>query len=275
MLTCWKLRPCRRSMYELLKTPGKKKDAPKRTRVATAAVVLAPQRISEPPAPVAHVEESSQAFLAPQMTDATTPLESPAAVNGISDSALTHHASAKELSMIVEDEEPGEQSRLSPVRPTDEPIAEQDEDDAAPAREVPFEPMDWDLAVPLRDVPGPSLKRKPSVTQFSGLPAPSPLRKSMRMSHEPTGPSLVHTPGAGLGKRTSWLSKAKEAKALEMTGPGRRIGSRGDSTAASGTTANGTKDRQKSGETFVFTFPNSRLGRLPGFSELRRCVTTE
>ena len=136
----------------------------------------------------------------------------------------------KELSIIAEDDEPGEQS-TSRTAPTDqEPIAALSTTDD----------MDQDLTVPLRDSStSGTLKRKQSMTQFSGLPAPSPLRKSMRMSREPSigtgllAPSLAHTPGTGLGgKRTSWLSKAKEAKALELTGPGRKHATFSEGTAS-------------------------------------------
>ncbi|GJE95606.1 hypothetical protein PsYK624_117920 [Phanerochaete sordida] len=327
-------------MYELLKTPGKRKDAPKRTRAATAAVAKLkainsmileemeagpstqhpraatatslPSHVSDTPSedpfavvaapfkpkqkvvtvadspekmevddqplqtvqeedvpmspsppprtlPVSHapmrsdsvevetthrstIEDKAQRnteVSRPQSrieVNIAEPVQSPPALSEQPTAedtpapTIVHHGSAKELSMIAEDEEPGEQSRLSPVRLEVDPIPEQDEDDAVPIRDVTVEPMDQDVAVPLRDEPGPPLKRKASVTQFSGLPVPSPLRKSMRMSHDP----MAHTPGAGLGKRTSWLTKAKEAKALELTGPGRRIGSRGESAEPAG-----------------------------------------
>ncbi|KAI8995594.1 hypothetical protein BD414DRAFT_435643 [Trametes punicea] len=73
--------------------------------------------------------------------------------------------------------------------------------------------------MPLRDEPSapvPGLSRKASIPQFAGLPAPSPLRKSLRVPGDPTAASG----GAGAlpgGKRTSWLSKARETKALETT----------------------------------------------------------
>lgn len=129
----------------------------------------------------------------------------------------------KELSMIAEDDEPTEHSDVRPS--SSEPVAPE----PAPAPATVYD-MDQDITVPLRDSSSSgSLKRKQSVTQFSGLPAPSPLRKSMRMSREPSvgagllAPSLAQTPGAGLGgKRTSWLTKAKEAKALELTGTAKR-----------------------------------------------------
>ncbi|KAF8119712.1 hypothetical protein EV363DRAFT_895672 [Boletus edulis] len=52
------------------------------------------------------------------------------------------------------------------------------------------------------------------------LPAPSPLRKSMRMVQEALISSTLPTPAPApvpLGKRTSWLMKAREAKATEGT----------------------------------------------------------
>jgi hypothetical protein len=190
--------------------------------------------------PVARTLEEDDSENYTTQTDLDMVEEHLAAFSG--DDATGRHASAKELSMIVEDDEPNEQSRVSPVRAVVEPVPETNEDDAVPLRDTPHDPMDQDMTVPLRDEPGPSLKRKPSVSQFSGLPAPSPLRKSMRMSHEPS----TQTPGTGLagGKRTSWLTRAKEAKALDITGPGKRPGPKGDgpSTAAS----NGGKGPQLS-----------------------------
>lgn len=83
---------------------------------------------------------------------------------------------------------------------------------------------------PVRDealIPGPSHARKPNTSQFSNLPAPSPLRKSMRFTREPSVdvnvalPPPTTAPMVG-GKRSSWLVKAREAKALE--GVGRKTG---------------------------------------------------
>ncbi|KAF7969046.1 hypothetical protein HWV62_28445 [Athelia sp. TMB] len=63
-------------------------------------------------------------------------------------------------------------------------------------------------------------------TQFPSLPAPSPLRKSMRAPPRepsmnvgmpvPPLPSVAN--GVGPGKRTSWLMKAREVKAMEAPG---------------------------------------------------------
>ncbi|KAI6153601.1 hypothetical protein BKA82DRAFT_2717508 [Pisolithus tinctorius] len=53
-------------------------------------------------------------------------------------------------------------------------------------------------------------------SHYPTLPAPSPLRKSIRAPAEMTTslPSITPAP-APLGKRTSWLVKAREAKAME------------------------------------------------------------
>jgi hypothetical protein len=66
-----------------------------------------------------------------------------------------------------------------------------------------------------------NVETKPSPSLYPALPAPMPLRKSMRAPRDPSvgaGPLGTTTPGAGLGgKRTSWLKKAREVKALEGT----------------------------------------------------------
>ncbi|KAG0708868.1 hypothetical protein DFH29DRAFT_889412 [Suillus ampliporus] len=77
------------------------------------------------------------------------------------------------------------------------------------------------MMVPLNDSPSRTLAHKSSVLQFPTLRAPSPLRKSMRAIEPPTGagiiPSTTAAPAqpAALGKRTSWLMKAREVKAME------------------------------------------------------------
>lgn len=56
---------------------------------------------------------------------------------------------------------------------------------------------------------------KSTISLFPALPAPMPLRKSMRASRDPS--MGMATPGATLGGRTSWLQKAREVKAMEGT----------------------------------------------------------
>lgn len=63
------------------------------------------------------------------------------------------------------------------------------------------------------------LSEKPLPPTFPTLPDPVPLRKSIRIRDPSMNTNMlgVATPGAATAKRTSWLSKAREAKALEGT----------------------------------------------------------
>ncbi|KAJ7092716.1 hypothetical protein C8R44DRAFT_816349 [Mycena epipterygia] len=65
------------------------------------------------------------------------------------------------------------------------------------------------------------LSHKASVPSFPSLPAPLPFRKSIRAPPDSSvaqGPLGAATPGGALGgKRTSWLMRAREVKALEIT----------------------------------------------------------
>ncbi|KAK7064239.1 INCENP-ARK-bind domain-containing protein [Favolaschia claudopus] len=62
---------------------------------------------------------------------------------------------------------------------------------------------------------------KATVPSLPSLPAPVPFRKSIRVPSDPStaaGPLGAATPGGALGgKRTSWLMRAREVKALEIT----------------------------------------------------------
>lgn len=81
-----------------------------------------------------------------------------------------------------------------------------------------------DITIPLHDSetkpssPGLSA-RKSVLTTLPTLPEPIPLRKSMRsIKDTPMGGALIGTATPGntaIGKRTSWLMKAREAKAME------------------------------------------------------------
>ncbi|KAG6336667.1 hypothetical protein ID866_2414 [Astraeus odoratus] len=72
------------------------------------------------------------------------------------------------------------------------------------------------IGVPLNDIESLTVDSKDASSQFPVLPAPSPLRKSIRILTEATSSSLPSaTPAPPLGKRTSWLMKAREVKALE------------------------------------------------------------
>lgn len=81
-------------------------------------------------------------------------------------------------------------------------------------------PTPHTTSVPLNDSSPRMLAHKGSTAGFPTLPAPSPLRKSMRVAQEALTSSVLPTPApapAPLGKRTSWLMKAREAKAMEGT----------------------------------------------------------
>jgi len=107
-------------------------------------------------------------------------------------------------------------------------------------------------SVPLNDVPPQTPPHKTSILHFPTLPAPSPLRKSVRAAREPSTDadlaSAVVAPAQPpvLGKRTSWLTKAREVKAMEGVIPGRTsaLGSGPGSIATSSHTiipSNGVK----------------------------------
>ncbi|KAF8807394.1 hypothetical protein BYT27DRAFT_7189481 [Phlegmacium glaucopus] len=92
---------------------------------------------------------------------------------------------------------------------------------------------------------------KPNPTSFPTLPEPMPLRKSMKPPRDPSMNAVLlgaATPGAPVGgKRTSWLMKAREAKALEglskkfhPPGMGSGVGS------SSSLTSQGTKRKSDS-----------------------------
>ena len=74
---------------------------------------------------------------------------------------------------------------------------------------------------------------KPDPLSFPTLPEPMPLRKSMKPPRDPSVDAVLlgaATPGAPVGgKRTSWLMKAREAKALEKRSHPPEIGSVGAS----------------------------------------------
>ena len=96
---------------------------------------------------------------------------------------------------------------------------------------------------PLRDVEARSpkeLTHKKSANLLPNLPAPIPARKSMRTLKEPPTTVVINTvtPGTALGgKRSSWLIKAREAKAMEDT---KKIGSLGVTTLGTMTLASTT-----------------------------------
>ncbi|KAJ6610930.1 hypothetical protein B0H10DRAFT_2058676 [Mycena sp. CBHHK59/15] len=92
------------------------------------------------------------------------------------------------------------------------------------------------------------LTHKASVPSFPSFPAPLPFRKSIRAPPDSSvaqGPLGAATPGAALGgKRTSWLMRAREVKALEIT-------VKKMSPAPSTATAVAGSSKRKSGDMFA------------------------
>jgi hypothetical protein len=87
---------------------------------------------------------------------------------------------------------------------------------------------------------------KPNPLSFPTLPEPMPLRKSMKPSRDPSMNAVLlgaATPGALVGgKRTSWLMRAREAKALEVVSNRSHPPGMGSGTGASASlTLQGTK----------------------------------
>jgi hypothetical protein len=81
-------------------------------------------------------------------------------------------------------------------------------------------PIPHTTAVPLNDSSPRGLAHKSGTAGFPMLPAPSPFRRSMRVAQEALTGFALPTPAPApvpLGKRTSWLMKAREAKAMEGT----------------------------------------------------------
>lgn len=99
------------------------------------------------------------------------------------------------------------------------------ESPGAGTSDTPKQPADFlttDISVPIRDPEMQSLSpklpaHKNILSTLPTLPEPIPLRKSMRIIKDPSVSSVMQgtaTPGAA-GKRTSWLMKAREVKAME------------------------------------------------------------
>jgi hypothetical protein len=123
---------------------------------------------------------------------------------------------------------------------------------------------------------------------FPSLPAPSPLRKSMRIQREPSmgvGPTppmpVIANAAVGAGKRTSWLMKAREVKAMEV--PGKQAGVLGPSAVAETAPVPGLK--RKSGEMLATAAPgmtgmmaledNERKRKIAKINEVDAMVSKE
>lgn len=125
------------------------------------------------------------------------------------------------------------------------------------------------MTVPIKEQP----------TQFPSLSAPSPLRKSMRVQREPSfGMGLGPVPPMpstvnvvlGAGKRTSWLMKAREVKAMEASG--KRANALAPAAGAAIAPAPGMSNglKRKSGENIAIPAPGM-AGIMASEEDERKC----
>ena len=109
------------------------------------------------------------------------------------------------------------------IRPSHSAVIEKTEVTQQPLPSAPSPPSTFvDMSVPLKEEDSSTsggIARKSSLSQFPSLAAPSPLRKSLRNPRESSlEPNPTATPGTGLtGNYTSWLAKVREVKAMEVT----------------------------------------------------------
>ena len=172
-----------------MKTPGRKRASPKKTRQAVTALSISKAVLDEE-----DVFRCDDLKLSPPPHTTTTQSSEP---------------------IIID---------LSPrICPSHSVVIEKTEDDPQPLPLVPSAPsMFVDMSVPLKEEDTSAsgrITRNSSLSQFPSLAAPSPLRKSLRNLREPSlEPNPTATPGTGLtGNYTSWLAKVREAKAMEVT----------------------------------------------------------
>ncbi|KAG1864197.1 hypothetical protein DFJ58DRAFT_773027 [Suillus subalutaceus] len=262
--------PKQEAIIDLVKTPARKKTAPKRTRAATSAAAKAQNstllsleeedisKENQPPVNNFHKAllhakqnaESTRSHTNSDCTEQVLPQAKPA--GAIVGEHVSHDPDLVEDDLVPEVED----TIVSPLDPLHSvPLDSQKHTRAREARtgnhtqplpQIPVAsspithardaltaplpilpesnsaPALPTMAVPLNVSPSRILAHKSSALQFPTLRAPSPLRKSMRVVVEPsTGAGILASAApvpaqpSALGKRTSWLMKAREVKALE------------------------------------------------------------
>jgi hypothetical protein len=119
---------------------------------------------------------------------------------------------------------------------------------------------------------------KEAPVQFPSLPAPSPLRKSMRVPREPSfgvgmGPvPPLPTVTVAAGKRTSWLMKAREVKAMEV--PGKQASALGAVAFAAPVPGMSSGSKRKSGDMVATTIPGMAGTALAEDERKRKIMKT-
>ncbi|KAG2366539.1 hypothetical protein BDR07DRAFT_1352315 [Suillus spraguei] len=262
--------PKQEAIIDLVKTPARKKIAPKRTRTATSAAAKPQKSIllsleeediskeNQPPVNNFHKAlihakqnaESTRSHADSDRAEEVFPQSKPAGaivsehVSHDPDRIEDDPAPEVEDTMVspletlhsvpldsakytcAREARTGNHTQPLPQMPaTSPPITHDREASTAPLPILPASssaPALTTMAIPLNDSPSRTLAHKSSGSQFPTLRAPSPLRKSMRIIVEPsTGASIVASAApvpmqpSTLGKRTSWLMKAREVKAME------------------------------------------------------------
>jgi hypothetical protein len=172
-----------------VKTPGRKRASPKKTRQAVTAHPISKSLLDE-----RDIFRCDELKLSPPPHTTTTQSSEP----------------------IIIDSPPQ-------IRPSHSSVIENAEVAPQPLPSIPPAPSIFvDMSVPLKEEDTSAsggIARNSSLSQFPSLAAPSPLRKSLRNPREPSlEPNPTATPGSGLtGNYTSWLAKVREAKAMEVT----------------------------------------------------------
>ncbi|KAG1783946.1 hypothetical protein EV702DRAFT_1056471 [Suillus placidus] len=295
--------PKQEAIIDLVKTPARKKTAPKRTRAATSAAAKAQHSIllsleeedmskeNQPPVnsfhkALLHAKQNAESTRSPADSDCAEqvlPQSKPAGmIVGEHDPDLVEDDLAPEVedTMVspldtlhsvplnspkhtrAREARTGNHTQPLPQIPAaNSPITHVRDALTAPLPILPASssaPALTTMVVPLNDSPSRILAHKSSALQFPTLRAPSPLRKSMRVVVEPsTGAGILASAApapaqpSALGKRTSWLMKAREVKAMEgiihnktsILGPG------AGTTGPSGNTVAPLK--RKSGDMFA------------------------
>ncbi|OAX39002.1 hypothetical protein K503DRAFT_769917 [Rhizopogon vinicolor AM-OR11-026] len=250
--------PKQEPIIELVKTPARKKTAPKRTRAATLAAAKAQTAIS-----LFNIDEVEL------QEDGLCVAREPG----------DNHDRAGNVTIAPPAIPPAPSSTPPPttmvVPPTDPPPQTPTRKSSVPqfpSLPAPSSiPLQTTTVVPPNELPPQTPTQKSSVPQLPSLPAPSPLRKSMRVmsmgAEIPAPATAAPAQPPALGKRTSWLTKAREVKAMEGVVPSRTsvLGSGPGSIPASSNTiipSNGVK--RKSSEmlaTAPLTSEKSEEGR--------------
>ncbi|KAJ7783775.1 hypothetical protein DFH07DRAFT_873986 [Mycena maculata] len=203
--------------------PGNEVSGLAATQIETVEQATAQPRDSPAASAVVASSSSTDTFqtipLSPtQSTEAPSVLPSPAALLRRSQSPLDPHPPSETVpsadTQLQASTYTAPLPEIPPWHPRDTHV---DMSEPLPAVAETTENIEMlDAKIPPASPKG--LTHKASVPSFPSLPAPLPFRKSIRVPSESSVALGAATPGGALGdKRTSWLKRAREVKALEIT----------------------------------------------------------